>query len=374
MRTTTFRSSAALAFGLACALTAGTVTTADAQSPAVTVAAPPASCPTGIGTTMARVNDYWIAHHANPTDRSWITGAYFTGDLAAAATLGSQQYSSYAQKWATTAKFALAGGGSDTGADDQAAGQTYIELYNADAAHPATDIAQINQSVLTMVNRPATDDWWWVDALFMAMPDFAKLGVIKNNTAYFDKMYALFHNTKQTRGLWDANKHLWWRDGGYTGKNIYWSRGNGWALAALARVLDVLPSTDPHRAEYVQTMQQMAASLKTAQQSSGFWPVNLGDATQYPGPETSGTAFFTYGLSWGINHGVLDAATYAPVVTKAWKAMATTSVQANGSLGYVQGVGSEPGSSQPVTAGSTAAYGVGGFLLAGNQLAKLCGA
>jgi unsaturated rhamnogalacturonyl hydrolase len=368
----TFRFSAVLALGLAAVLTTGAVAPAAARSAAA--AAPPASCPTGIGTAMGRVDDYWIAHHANPTDRGWITGAYFTGDLAAATALGKQQYTTYAQKWASTAKFSLAGGGSDTVADDQAAGQTYLELYNADPAHPATDIAQITQSVQTMADRPAVDDWWWVDALFMAMPDFAKLGALKNNTAYFDKMYALFHDTKQTRGLWDANKHLWWRDGGYTGKNIYWSRGNGWAFAALARVLDVLPSTDPHRAEYVQTLQQMAAALKTAQRPSGFWPANLGDAAQYPGPETSGTAFFTYGLSWGINHGILDAATYTPVATKAWKAMAATSVQADGSLGYVQGVGADPSASQPVTAGSTAAYGVGGFLLAGSQLAKLCGA
>ena len=35
-----------------------------------------------------------------------------------------------------------------------------------------------------------------------------------------------------------------------------------------------------------------------------------------PGPETSGTAFFTYGLLWGMNNGFLDKATYQPVVEK----------------------------------------------------------
>jgi rhamnogalacturonyl hydrolase YesR len=321
---------------------------------------------------MSKVNDYWLAHHQNPTDLTWVTGAYFTGDLAAASALSNQKYSDYALSWARRANFALRGGGTDTNADDQAAGQTYIELYNADPAHPAGDIAQINQSIQTMVNRPAVNDWWWIDALFMSMPSFARLGVIKNNPAYFTKMYALFHDTKQTRGLWNATKHLWWRDSSYAGKNTYWSRGNGWVIAALARVLDVLPASDPHRGEYVQTLQQMAAALKAAQQPSGFWYVNLGDPTQYPGPETSGTAFFTYGLTWGINHGVLDSTTYAPVVTKAWQAMATTSVQTSGSLGYVQGTGAGPGDSQPVTAGSTAAFGVGAFLLAGSELTRMC--
>jgi rhamnogalacturonyl hydrolase YesR len=345
---------------------------ASTTAPAAEAAVPP-SCPTGIGATMTRVNDFWISHHQNPAGLGWETGAYFTGDMAAARALGTQSYSTYALNWARTGKFALNGGATGTNADNQAAGQTYLELYDADPAHPASYIAQIGTSVQTMVNRPAVNDWWWIDALFMAMPDFAKLGVIKKNSAYFDKMYALFHDTKQTRGLYDANKHLWWRDGGYKGKNIYWSRGNGWVIAALARVLDVLPATDPHRAEYVQTMRDMAATLKTAQQASGFWYVNLGDPTQFPGPETSGTAFFTYGITWGINHGILDSATYAPVVSKAWKAMATTSVQPSGSLGYVQGVGAAPSASQPVTANSTAAYGVGAFLLAGSELTTLCG-
>ena len=344
------------------------VAVASVAAPAPAVAASP-SCPAGIATTMTRVNDYWIAHHANPTDLGWVTGAYFTGDLAAATALHNQRYQDYATTWARTGKFALPGGPTGTFADDQAAGQSYIELYQADPAHPAADIAQIDQSVQTMVNRPAVNDWWWVDALFMAMPNFAKLGVVKNRTAYFDKMYALFHDTKQTRGLWNASKHLWWRDGGYTGKNIYWSRGNGWAIAAMARVLDVLPATDPHRAEYVQTLQQMAGALKAAQRPDGFWYGNLGDPTQFPGPETSGTAFFAYGLAWGINHGLLDSATYAPVVTKAWQAMATTSVQSRGVLGSVQTVGAAP---SKVYANSTAAYGVGAFLLAGSELTKLC--
>jgi unsaturated rhamnogalacturonyl hydrolase len=137
-------------------------------------------------------------------------------------------------------------------------------------------------------------------------------------------------------------------------------------------VLDVLPATDPHRAEYVQTLQQMAAALKADQQPSGFWSVDLGDPSVYPGPETSGTAFFTYGIAWGVDHGILDPAVYGPVVAKAWNAMAATSVQSDGSLGYVQGPASGPSDSQPVTARSTASYGVGAFLLAGSELIRMC--
>lgn len=135
----------------------------------------------------------------------------------------------------------------------------------------------------------------------------------------------------------------------------------------------VLPATDPHRADYVRTMRQMAAALKAAQQPSGFWYVNLGDPTRYPGPETGGTAFFTYGLAWGIDNGILDPATYTPVVLSGWQALADTSVQSSGSLGYVQGPGSGPSDGQPVTASSTQSYGVGAFLLAGSELLRMCG-
>jgi unsaturated rhamnogalacturonyl hydrolase len=290
--------------------------------------------------------------------------------MAAADTLHDQQYLDYATRWAQSQRFALDGGPNTTDANSQAAGQTYIELYQHDPGHPATDLAQIRQSVRNMVSRTAVNDWWWVDALFMAMPAFAELAQVDNNPAYLAKMYALFHDTKQARGLWNPNVGLWWRDGGFVGKNVYWSRGNGWAIAALARTLDVLPATDTHRAEYVQTLRQMAASLKATQQPSGFWYVNPHDASQFPGPETSGTSLFTFAISWGINHGVLDAATYTPVVTKAWRAMATTSVRADGFLGYVQQPGAAPAK---VTAGSTANYGVGAFLLAGSQLGQLCG-
>jgi len=331
---------------------------------------PPASCPTGIASTMRLVNDYWQAHNRAPAARDWTVGVYFTGDMAAADTLHNQQYLDYAARWAQSQRFALDGGPTTTDANSQAAGQTYIALYQDDPSHPAADLAQIRSSVRTVVNRPAVDDWWWVDALFMAMPAYAQLARIDNNPAYLSKMYALFHDTKQTRGLWNAALGLWWRDKSFAGKNIYWSRGNGWVAAALARTLDALPATDPHRAEYTQTLRQMAAKLLAVQQPSGFWHVNLGDPAQFAGPETSGTALFTFAMAWAINNGVLDAATYAPVVTRAWQAMATTSVRADGFLGYVQPPGAAPAK---VAAGSTANYGVGAFLLAGSQLARLCG-
>src|SRR5581483_9517385 len=124
-------------------------------------------------------------------------------------------------------------------------------------------------------------------------------------------------------GLYNASAGLWWRDHNYVGTNVYWSRGDGWAMMDMVKVLDVLPASNPQRATYVTILQQMAAALKKVQRSDGFWNVDLGNANDFPGPESSGTAFFTLGLAWGINHGLLDAATYTPVVKAAWNGLVT---------------------------------------------------
>ena len=71
---------------------------------------------------------------------------------------------------------------------------------------------------------------------------------------------------------------------------------------------DALPASDPRRAEFVRVLTKMAAKLATIQRADGFWNVDLGNPNDFGGPETSGTAFFTYGIAWGINHGVLPAA------------------------------------------------------------------
>jgi hypothetical protein len=51
--------------------------------------------------------------------------------------------------------------------------------------------------------------------------------------------------------------------------------------------------------------------------------------------------------------------------------MTTKALQPTGLLGFVQGEATGPSGAQPVTATDTAAYGVGAFLLAGQQVAAL---
>jgi len=213
----------------------------------------------------------------------------------------------------------------------------------------------------------------YVDALNMALPSFVRIGIMDKKDADVAAAQTLFtyaEKTAGTHGLFNVAKGLWWRDASFVGTNTYWSRGNGWAIAAMAKLLKVLPA-GPFRTEVLNVFTKMAAAIAPLQRSDGFWNADLGPSTTFAGPETSGTAFFTYAMAYGISAGILPAATYKPVVEKAWQGMVTKAVHSNGLLGFVQGPGKQPSDHQPVKATDTAAYGVGGFLLAGSQLTAI---
>jgi rhamnogalacturonyl hydrolase YesR len=293
-------------------------------------------------------------------------------------------YYNYAVTWATSHAWGLNNGATTTSADDQCAGQTYLDLYKIDAQ--AVRLHDIKADIdLALTVTPAAA-WTWIDAIQMAMPVYARLGVQTGSTTYFDKMYAYYSYTKNTtggNGLYSKTEHLWWRDMDFdppyvepNGQSCYWSRGNGWVYAALLRVLDILPANDPHRAEYLADFQAMSDALRMVQRSDGYWNVSLHDPTHFPGKEMSGTALFTYGMAWGVRTGNLPAATYRPIVVTSWNAMVANSLHTNGFLGWVQGSGKQPSDGQPVTADSMPDfedYGLGCFLLAGSEVAKLAG-
>ncbi|MBN1414980.1 MAG: glycoside hydrolase family 88 protein [Bacteroidales bacterium] len=312
----------------------------------------------------------------------WTRATYYEGLMALYSIDPQQEFYDYAVEWGESHSWEPAYGGITRNADDQCCGQTYIELYQLD--NQSERIEPIKTCIDAMVNSTKSDDWWWIDAVQMAMPIFAKLGVIYNDTGYYEKMYDLFYYTKTshgTNGLHNPADHLWWRDRDFDppfttplGLNCYWSRGNGWVFAALARVLDVLPADAPHRAEYETTFKEMAGALIGLQRYDGFWNPSLVDSNDYGGKETSGTAFFTFGLAWGINDSILSDEIYKPYVIKAWNGMINEALHPDGFLGYVQGTGKQPSDGQPVTYDKVPNfedYGLGAFLLAGSEVYKL---
>ncbi|GAB3990643.1 glycoside hydrolase family 88 protein [Spirosoma daeguense] len=312
----------------------------------------------------------------------WTRAVYYEGLMALYGIDKQKAYYDYAVDWGEKHKWGLRSGINTRNADDQCCGQTYIELYLLD--RKPERIHDIKASIDAMVRSDKVDDWNWIDALQMAMPVFAQLGVLYKDPAYFEKMYQIYMYSKSKHGgsgLYNPADRLWWRDKDFVppyqepnGQDCYWSRGNGWVVAALVRVLEIIPKDAPHRDEYVKTYREMTQALLPLQRADGYWNVSLHDSTNYGGKELTGTALFVYGMAWGINNGLLEAKTYRPIITKAWNAMTTDSVHPNGFLGYVQGTGKEPKDGQPVmydTKPDFEDYGLGCFLLAGVQLYKM---
>ena len=372
----------------------------------------------------AAINGRWIGEHQTPGNNLWRWATYSMGNIEFYKVYPYFRYLDYALLWADNNNWAISEGTSTINADNHTCGQTYIDLYTLGKA----DISKLNAIKATMdyqiSNRTHSADWWWVDAAFMAMPTLTRLGNVYNDTKYYDKMYAMFANVRDTllvnnsnssmwptayrnqygtgpilsgypgNGLYDKTNHFWWRDWGFQpnmppkrdpnaiptwgadvpkqspgGKNIYWSRGNGWALAALARTLITLPETDAHRNEYLQVYLEMVAALKACQREDGFWNMNLGDAAHFPGAESTGTALFAYGIAIGINHNILDKSTYYPVMAKAWNGLAALALDQSGNVKLLQNEGEGP--INPANLSTNVDFGIGILLLAVSEISKL---
>jgi rhamnogalacturonyl hydrolase YesR len=285
----------------------------------------------------------------------------------------------YAVSWGEAHNWGLRDGIKTRNADNQCCGQTYLDLYEMDPKPER--MKDIQASVDLMMASTKIDDWTWIDALQMAMPVFAKLGKITGDKKYAERMYEMYMDSKVRQGFYNPKDKLWWRDKDFkppykepNGEDCYWSRGNGWVVAALVRVLEILPNDDPHRKEYKKTYLDMMKALLPLQRADGYWNASLHDANNFGGKELTGTACFVYGMAWGVNNGWLNKKKYMPVISRAWNAMASESVHPNGALGYVQGTGKQPSDGQPVTYDSKPDfedYGLGCFLLAGSKVYSL---
>lgn len=313
----------------------------------------------------------------------WTRGVYYEGLMALYKLNPDASYLNYAVSWGEFHKWGLRDGIKTRNGDNQCCGQTYIDLYMMDR-YKEERIKDIKACIDNMLATDKVDDWNWIDAMQMAMPVFARLGTIYKDNRYFDRMHEMYLFTKLkhgTNGLYSPEDHLWWRDKDFVppykepnGEDCYWSRGNGWVVAALVRTMDFLPKNSKYRKEYITTLKEMFEALVPLQREDGFWNVSLKDPTHFGGKEVTGTALFVYGMAWGINEGVISKKTYLPVVMKAWNALVTESVHPNGFLGFVQGTGKEPKDSQPVgydNVPNFEDFGLGCFLLAGSEVYKL---
>jgi unsaturated rhamnogalacturonyl hydrolase len=312
----------------------------------------------------------------------WTRATYYEGLMALYQISKEKKYLDYAVDWAELHKWNLAYERFSRNGDNMCCAQTYLDLY---CLEPKPErIKVIKETIDQIIATDKIDDWWWIDALQMAMPVFAHLGAITGESKYWDRMYEMYlftRNKQGGNGLYNRDDKLWWRDSTFVppykepnSEDCYWSRGNGWVIAAMVRVLEQNPIEKKQRREYVNMLKSMSEALLKIQREDGFWNVSLHDSNNFGGPETSGTAFFVYGMAWGINNHYLKKEKYLPVVLKGWKTLCEKALHPDGFLGYVQGTGKEPSSSQPTGYDITPNFEdfcLGAFLLAGSEMYKI---
>ena len=331
---------------------------------------------------VAQVNDYWQSNNSPQVRSFWDNATYHTGNMEAYFLTNNPAYLQYSTDWAEHNEWKGAKsdnkedwkysyGESDDYVlfgDYQICFQTYADLYGI---QPDTiKITRAREVMEHQMITPNNDYWWWADGLYMVMPVMTKMYQATGNPLYLEKLNEYL--TYADSVMYDPEEGLYYRDAKYVypnhkslnGKKDFWARGDGWVLAGYAKVLKDLPADAPHRDKYEARFKRMAEAVAAAQQPEGYWTRSMLDAEHAPGPETSGTAFFTYGLLWGMNNGLLDAETYKPVTDKSWEYLTTVALQPDGRVGYVQPIGEKAIPGQVVDATSTANFGVGAFLLA----------
>jgi len=333
-----------------------------------------------IQSTMLKVTS-WQLKNPKHNIKDWTNGAFYAGVFAAWETTKSDEiYNALMDlgektQWQPYRRFYHA--------DDVAICQTYLDIYQLEKK------SEIIRPTIDTIRRfidnpyPVKGDidiikWWWCDALFMAPPVMTKLWKVTGereyltrNDEYFKECYELLYN---------KDEHLFARDLRYVlkpdgtgrkeanGQPIFWSRGNGWVMGGLVRVLQDLPADYPERPFYEKLYNEMANRVLELQQEDGLWRASLLDPESYPGGEVSGSGFMCYALAWGINNKLLDKKTFLPAVKKAWVSLCEC-VNEEGRVGWVQPIGGDP--QKNFSEDSWEVYGTGAFLLAGSEIIKL---
>jgi len=329
-------------------------------------------------TVMTAAADWQLDHPSTHPPYDWTQAAFYTGMMAFAGVTDAPKYVDAMKAMAEKNQWRP--GLRPGHADDYAVIATYAQLFQREKirAMLSPSLALFNFLATRKYDEPLvwgngieSRELAWCDALFMGPPAMAAVSAATGDRKYLDLADRLWWKT--TEYLYDKDEHLYFRDSRYfeqrepNGRKVFWSRGNGWVIAGLARLLQDMPADYPTRGRHVALFREMAEKVKAVQSPDGFWRSSLLDPGSRPNPETSGTGFFTYALAWGINNGVLDRAAYEPAVRKGWDAL-VRAVHADGMLGWVQQIGAEPGSAN---ADSTEVYGTGALLLAGTEMLKL---
>jgi len=219
-------------------------------------------------------------------------------------------------------------------------GKMLLRLYARDK--DPKYLAAIDALAAQLADHPRTSEgaFWhkqrypdqlWLDGVYMGMPFWAGVGVLRNNEDLLAEAAGEFtiarsHLRDPDTGLyyhaWDEAMKQDWADPD-TGRSHYvWGRGLGWYAMALVDILDVIPEDQAGlRETLLAIIPELADSLVKYQDETGTWfqIVDMpGAAGNYR--EASASAMFTYFLAKAVNRGYLPD-TYTAAARKAWSGL-----------------------------------------------------
>lgn len=330
---------------------------------------------------MRKVADWQLMNPKNHHLLDWHYGAFYTGLMAWYNTSGEERYLNEMINIGQKYNWKLLN--DIYHADRLTIAQVFAELYmlkkNPEMLEKVQWVLDMHvdrrsKADVTFKDNPYKFEWWtWCDALYMAPPAFARVYQATGDEKYLQ--YLDEHWWKTSDYLYSEADSLFYRDDRFfdqrskNNKKVFWGRGNGWVIAGLARVMDYMPEDYGNRNKFEQQFKEMAYKLLRIQGEDGLWRASLDDPEELPIGESSGSAFFTYALTWGINQNYLPADKFKPAVEKAWKAL-VNNVNEQGRLGYVQQVAGSP---YPFYEDEFQVYASGAFLLAGSEMIKMIG-
>ena len=158
----------------------------------------------------------------------------------------------------------------------------------------------------------------WVDSLMMYGVLAVRWGIRSGNEKLLNfglDQVEIFADKLQdpTVGLW---RHAWLERFNHTvpETETYWLRGNGWALASIAEMLDGVSSDSPRRGKMIEIFTRTLDGLLLLQQGNGLWD-SIANIPGYTYPETSGSLLVGYAIVRGVRRGWLDAK-YLPIAER----------------------------------------------------------
>jgi unsaturated rhamnogalacturonyl hydrolase len=324
---------------------------------------------------MHKVNDHQRNNPKDDPRHEWVRATWYTGVMAFYRATGDERVLTQAIDWSEESRWMP--GPEEPGANRLTCTQTYLEIYfvRRDPKMIAPTIAWIDSGE---PNSPSGSRLWYLgygdryaDSLYVGPPALAMLAQATGDERYLaimDEFYWDVHSE-----LFDAASGLFYRDRHFigeksgNGKKVIWSRGNGWVIAGIPRILEHLPPRHPTRGRYEELFRTMAAAVVRTQGKDGLWRTNLEDPRDFPPRESSGSGFFCYALAWGINNGLLPRDAYLPSALKAWEGLLSC-LSPEGRVQWCQVIGDRP---VTVKRKDTHEYATGVFLLAGSEMLRL---